>query len=168
MSKPTGADEWQSCAVCARMLENIVDQKTGRSVGWQHPGDIRVAGEDHPAVPVPESSIDTERRCDFCFWIHPEWELPTQDFRYDWLPDDFPMPIESKNNWAACDACAELLREDKWFKLVGRAKRAFLGRYPYPETGNDPDYNRIMSSWFAQMYQQLQRHVTGPVRRIKD
>lgn len=167
MTEPPGTppEEWHACAVCARVLEILNDTKTGEK-HWMHPYDVRLAGEDHPAVPVLMSEIETELRCDFCFWIHPQWEVPARNFKYNWLPEGFPTPMQSTNNWAACDACADLIRQDKWFKLLKRAKTAFMGRFPMENP--DPDYNREMSQYFAAMYRQLQENITGPPRRIRD
>jgi hypothetical protein len=128
------------CAVCLRALDRRTD---AFGVRWLHTSLDPAA---HTPQPVPMPSGWTGGRCDFCSANNPSWELPARSFK---------MPLTthhgSEGGWAACDTCADLIRENRWDTVLDRACEQF-GPPARPAL-------RVM-------YRRLRANVTGPVRRI--
>ncbi len=182
MSHPPGGDERRrACAVCGRILNLYVSPEGQRS--WLHTyADLP---EDHPAVPVDlGDGIHTRPRCDFCDSEQPTWELPARSFTLPGLtlpgptmpgptmpgptlasPDlgliSGPVENASHDNWAACDRCAYLVEGHQWTALRRRALTAWLHHV------DDPAQQAAMDRRLGQLYRQLRRHITGPVRRVQ-
>ena len=53
--------------------------------------------------------------CDFCSDPNVHWSIVCQAFE---IPEFF---FGSSDDWAACDTCAELIRNDKWLELTRRS-----------------------------------------------
>ena len=141
---PSTAPDPQSmaCAVCGLILHRRTETTCGRTTEtWLHYEDA-----DHLTVPVLAADIRANFRCDFCMADHARWTLPVE--RYEVAPGNM-----NDGDWAACDACAALLRISNWDMLTTRAHRIF--RESHPGTPRQA---------FQWMYRQLRGHVTGPVR----
>lgn len=111
---PTVAD-WKVCGVCGVALSKIT-HPDGQIIGWRHPSIAEPA--DHPAIPVDIGEVPQQLHCDFCGIAgEMHWELPVRDFQIG--------HHISRNNYAACDACADLLRVDDITGLVDRMCRVF-------------------------------------------
>jgi len=131
-----------ACGVCGHVL-NLYSDAFGER--WVHalPSD-----EDHPPVPVYADSIHTTFMCDFCLAEGASWALPVEDYADS-------STAASSGDWAACDACAALLRVNDWDKLITRTVAASRNR------GNS--YSR---QDYELLYQKLRQHVIGKVRRV--
>lgn len=132
------------CAVCSRVLDEVEGK------GWRHP---LTGGEpaDHPAVPVLDTEVPARGLCDFCSADGTAWVLPVRDFA------TVPGVSASRGDWAACDACASLIRRGKWNELLDRAAHYFTLRHgPMP-----PE----MRSSLRRLYAAVRRNATGPLRR---
>ncbi len=143
-----------ACAVCARVLNTILDEVTFERIGFEHTvGTVA----DHPAVPVHPSEIHTEGRCDFCHAPHPAFELPAHDF-----PNPIVVPGErpsfSRGDWAACAACAGSIRRGRWDDILDRALRRHAQTY-----GTPPPLVRIL---LRGLHARLRENVAGPLRPL--
>lgn len=132
------------CAACGRVL----DYHDGK--GWAHPvGDQTL--QDHPAVPVRDTEVPVKEKCDFCFADTTEWLLPARNFQVG--PNH-----GSEGDWAACSACAELIRKNEWTRLVGRVKDLWPHAEPMTPDGE---------LWLRRTYRALRDNITGDLRRIE-
>lgn len=86
--------------------------------------------------------------CDFCLDENARWALPVEDYTAG--PGG-----ENVGDWAACDACASLLRANDWEKLTARAVAAMEARHPG---------GGISRKAFDFLYEQLRQHIIGEVR----
>lgn len=147
-------EEWQVCGVCARVLERVSDRHTGE-VTWLHPTDVRKEGEDHPAVPVPQSQVQVAAKCDFCFADGPTWMLPVDHFPIPGVAASGPEVI-SHSNWSTCDDCGSLIRRGYWERLADRAARSFRRRH------GAVDIESVRA-----LYREVQAHTSGPLHPIE-
>jgi hypothetical protein len=136
------------CAVCARVLDRV--ERAGVTVGWRHT--LIDTPADHPAVPVRPEQVHTASRCDFCSADAPSWAIPARPFVYEGAPD-----AGSDGDWAGCDACAELIRRNRWTALRQRAVAAFAAR-----TGAPADQLEPLGRALGRLYRQLRRNMLGP------
>lgn len=134
-----------ACGVCGHVL-NLYEGSFGQKT-WIH---VLETDNDHPPVPVPVDSIHTKFMCDFCLSENARWALPVEDYRSS--PNG-----ENVGDWAACDECAELLRNNDWNNLTTKAHNAMLTRHPHPP---------ISRSQFNALYKQLRAHIIGEVRLV--
>jgi len=141
------------CAVCARVLDLV--EHDGAVRGWQHT--MADQPEDHPAVPVAPADVHAALRCDFCLADDPRWDIPARTFVYDGAPG-----AGSDGDWAACDACAELIRRHRWTMLRQRAVAAFVDRH-----GLAPEQEQRMGRALGRLYRQLRANMLGPPRPIE-
>ena len=130
-----------ACGVCGHVLNHYSGPLGDR---WIH---TLETDDDHIPVPVPVESINTTIMCDFCLTPNARWALPVED--YEASEHD-----SNVGDWAACDECAEFLRNNDWDGVTTRAMQAMRTR-----RGAIPS-RRV----FNEMYGQLRKHVTGPVR----
>jgi hypothetical protein len=138
------SDDIMVCAVCSRVLDRFEPEDGG--VEFLHTMQDR-AREDHPAVPVPESQIQTIGRCDFCNTDYPVWVIPVLSFEMPGLPGRF-----SDGDWAACDTCKALIAKNHWDTLVRRATER-------TDTSIIPA--EIIRARLVTMYNRLRRNITG-------
>lgn len=103
--------------------------------------------EGHEAVPVPVDDIHTEFVCDFCLASGARWVIPTESY-------EVTAGAKSVGDWMACDDCASDVRRRRWSSVVTRSRRARQDRQ-----GSAPP-----RAVFEVMYQQVETHMTGPVR----
>lgn len=145
------------CAVCGRVLERRTDLDTGEHIEWLHPFPMRMGAigesEDHMPVPVPFDELPhPDTRCDFCYEINPQWTLPARSFTH--TTPSFEAH-GSAGDWAACDACADLLNRGMWSVLIRRAVKA------YTERTGDP--MEIAEMVIKVTYRNLRKNITGAV-----
>ena len=127
-----------ACRTCGLVLDHRLGEDGSE---WMHN-----ESADHPAVPVPVDSIDTNFRCDFCLADNARWTLPVGQFMM--------MPgHENYGDWAACDACAAELRDGRWDQVVTRASDAHEQRHGFTAPREA----------FEEMYERVRRHMTGQV-----
>jgi len=152
-----------ACAVCGRVL----DEHEGK--GFTHTIDLLDA--DHPAVPVPDTEVEVNEKCDFCFADDTVWMLPASDFN---LPpvriqvyasvsleiEDESLRLHSLGNWGACDPCGQLILAEQWPKVLRRVR----DRWAYVHSGNPMDEDTYIGMYH--LFNTLRRHVTGPLVRI--
>jgi hypothetical protein len=145
------------CAVCARVLD------------YKEPGTAGILGPDHAeegwlhlhnpdghlAVPVMPDEVKVNGFCDFCSDPAPSLELPARDFK---------LPVAaggtaSRGHWSCCGACAVLIEKDEWDRIVERAMQTFARI-------NGVRPNRTARRATEALYDELRKHVTGPVRPL--
>lgn len=143
--KPLHVPGRKVCAACGRVL----DYHEGR--GWEHPLDPTLL--DHPAIPVDDTEVPVNEKCDFCFSDGTEWILPARAFQVG--PNH-----GSQGDWAACSPCAELVRKDDWNGLMRRVKEMWPGHLG---TGLSPDGEL----WLRRTYRALRKNRTGALRKIE-
>lgn len=153
--------EKRSCAVCARILNPIVTP--GGEVHWEH---AEMDWADHPAVPVEPGEVHTRQRCDFCSSDDPEWVIPTRTFD----SGSFPMPTglvdtASGENFAACEACRNLVETNQWNGLVRRVAKAMGDKH-----GFDPqdEAGQAVLAGLKDFYRKLRKNITGAARPLKE
>lgn len=142
------------CGTCRRVVNwfEPVDGSPGR---WVHSAQDLAA--DHAVEPVPVDGT-VRGRCDFCSVDNPTWVLPARPFEVVKGPG---MGFHSVDDtWAACDACAELIRANHWLALVDRV----LDTFP-TEDGKPTLSDQFM---LVALYNTLRRNVTGPLRPISE
>ena len=136
------------CAVCYIVLDQSGD-------GWIHTREL-VGKSDHIAVPVDYNAAHVHTMCDFCYdeVLKPDaYTVPASNFQ---MP---VIPTVSAGNWAACAACAYLVRTGDWNGLTDRATEMYLKREPGSRLAGG-----TIHEWLGQSYEQLRQHMTGPVR----
>lgn len=138
------------CDICGRVLDLRTDEQ-----GATYVHTFQDCPADHEPVPVEAPPGYRGGRCDFCNVDHPEFVVPVRDF---------PVPgLEATHNslgdWAACAACAQLIKRNQWNALVARVvvlkKRAGL-----------PISDRAVSALRA-IYRRLRENIKGAVRPIE-
>jgi hypothetical protein len=138
-----------SCAVCGYPLDVHTETAYGHLItrAYTHtPAVLAQQPDDHTPVPVPTDEIRTNFLCDFCLTPSARWRLPTEDF-------EASPGVRDVDGWAACDACAQNLRDDDWTQLIERAYQAQRDARPRPTR-----------SMFRALYTEvLKPHITGPV-----
>lgn len=152
------------CAVCAAVL----DLQQGK--GYAHP--ISLGPEpDHLAVPVDDTEVLVNPKCDFCFIDSTEWVLPAADFV---MPpanvfqlvgstgDEGVSLYESHGDWGACDPCAQLILGNQWAKVLRRVQAV----WPLVHSGNLMDQEGYVSTY--RLFRELRKNVAGPLMRIGD
>lgn len=133
------------CAACGRVLDRF-EPEGGGPAEFIHTYQDR-APEDHPAVPVPESTIQTIGRCDFCNTDFPIWVIPVFSFEMPGLPGHF-----SEGDWAACDTCKILIVKNHWDTLVRRAtERTDASIVP----------REVIRATLVTMYNRLRKNMSG-------
>lgn len=130
-----------ACAVCGHVL-NRYTGSFGET--WIH---VLEEDNDHPAVPVPSSSIRAIILCDFCLAEDARWVLPVENYTIE--PGG-----QNVGNWQSCDTCAALLERSDWEALT---RRAFAAAQERNQTDG------LDWAVFEEMYRQLRGHVTGRV-----
>jgi hypothetical protein len=136
------------CHTCRHALDVLVNDDGAHFIHTANDPD------DHEVIPV-EPEQGWRGRCDFCSSTTPTHVLPARDFA---IPDS---PEISRGNWAACDACANLLRNSHMDWLLIRAIASFdiINGFSMPIPA------RIH---LAKLYRALQLAVTGPIRPLSD
>lgn len=157
------------CAVCGRVLERVSDEERGgETVGWVHPYSIRAGligeREDHVAVPVPYADLPhPDTRCDFCYEVGPQWVVPANDFVDVDMIQDLTLPnqptVASAGDWAACDACADLISKGRWEFVINRVKRGWRARHGSPMVP-------LVEQHLRRQYKELRKQITGPPYRL--
>ena len=136
------------CRTCRYALDVLVDDDGAHFIHTANDPD------DHEVIPV-EPEQGWRGRCDFCSSATSTHVLPARDFA---IPDS---PEISRGNWAACEACANLLRNERWDWLLARAIATFHATYGFPM----PSTAQLQ---IGTLYRALQLAVTGPIRRLDD
>ncbi len=140
------------CAVCARMLDYVVDADA-----WQHTLGALVDGEgDHPAVPASPTEIFVVGFCDFCYAPDPPLEIPARDFEFP--GPRLPGQIDASSGaWGACRECARLVDTNQWTALARRTQAGHLRRYGEPMVP-------LAVTLTRKAHRALRSHITGPSR----
>lgn len=141
------------CAVCGRVL-NRFEPDDGSENLWVHSTQDNTpwSGEDHPAIPVPQSEMEGIGRCDFCNRDYPTWVIPALSFEYPGLPGHF-----SDGDWAACDTCKVLIEKRRWETVIRRAVEQTQSVLP----------REVLKAKLSTMYSRLARNITGQPYPIK-
>lgn len=140
-------DDIQVCAVCGRVLDRYT--APDGSQHWMHSDQDREHGEDHPAVPVSMTEINTIARCDFCNTDFPRWVIPVRTFQV--LPGRM-----SDGDWAACETCKTLIVKKRWESLV---RRAVDNSVAAADTSGMQ--KALLKASLSGMYGKLRRNITG-------
>lgn len=141
----------RTCAVCARVLNSIVDQEDG-SVTYMHA--LQDLPEDHPAVPVEPDEVQTEHQCDFCFMDKPVFVIPARAFEVPGQPG-----VMTGENWAACGACAALIDRNQWTGLLRRVAESWETRHGFQIL---PEARTSLGA----TYRALRKNINGSIRPI--
>lgn len=88
-------------------------------------------------------------RCDFCNVDFPRWVVPADSFEV--LPGSM-----SHGDWAACNACCELISNRRWEALAAQ-NSAYLATMP----------QAALKASLASLYSKLKRNITGEPYPIK-
>jgi hypothetical protein len=139
------------CAVCGRALDYYNSADPHVDSGWMHTMQDR-EHEDHPAVPASLDEIEMVGRCDFCNADEPHWVIPAKTFEV--LPGSM-----SNGDWAACDACCELIATRRWESLIRRAASSTVYRDTTPQA--------MVKASLASLYSRLKKNITGEPYPIK-
>lgn len=137
------------CGVCGRV--GVFDMNTRT---YQHGAQDT---DDHPYVPVriTDAPEQLQGRCDFCNLTGEQhWLLPVEDYPVGLLPDG--REYWNRGGYAACDACADLIRRNRWTALVNRVAELRC------QEGSAKTLIELRAMYtFA--YKELRRHITGPL-----
>jgi hypothetical protein len=139
-------DEVRYCAVCGYVLDHtFID-------GVHEYLHLHFRGDDHLAVPVlREELAHINECCDICEQEPVTHEWPATDF------EPYPgLGAVSVGAWALCVDCAPLAARMKMGALVTRAMRR-----------NREHGRRDPRVAFAEAYERLAQHVTGPPRPVR-
>lgn len=100
------------CARC-RLKVNFVQEPGG--IRYLHAGALDFAHlTGHPPEPVVLPNGSAIYQCDFCSVRYPAWTIPLQErTELTVRASDFELTSEDDGWWAACDVCAELIRNRK-------------------------------------------------------
>lgn len=135
------------CAACGRVLDYV------SGYGWAHAG-LREA--DHPAVPVADTEVPVVDVCDFC-----SAEETTHVCRVDPIrlaavtaTGAISNLIGSRDDWAACPVCAELITRGRWNEVTRRSLRTMQ-----ETTGEEPDADMVQL--MKRMHATLRRAMRG-------
>lgn len=90
--------------------------------------------------------------CDFCSSPDPGWRCPAISFPV------FEVRSASEGDWAACDACAALIRAGDRTGLARRSAETFSARYGV----------RLDVAPFLDLHARFFEHRCGPIVRIGD
>lgn len=118
--EPLTRDKWV-CRICRRPLDPYQrhdDDGTVVNARWIHPSADRPADHDPDPVPLEASGGEMVGTCDFSSDPGPTWRYPCGDFAVPWCG--------SVGDWAACDACHDLIERGVWTAVAGRA----VAKYP--------------------------------------
>ena len=137
------------CRVCQRALGLVVNDY---GVQFVH---AFADPDDREADPV-SASAGWRGACDFCSADNSTHVLPARDFSVPGLPQHM-----STGNWAACDPCADLLRNEHMDFLLARVIARFHAVYGYPMPTSGQRH-------LARLYRALSLAVTGALRPIAD
>lgn len=114
------------------------------------------APKGHDPVPIPYVAENATIVCDLCSYqqvpLADVWTIPCRSFEMPTLPD--MQPRISDGDWAACSACAALIRAGKWSELATAA----IGRHATRA------YAPVMRAWVAELHARLRNNMTGPPR----
>lgn len=144
--------EKRACAVCARPLMPVeVDGKTT----WIHtvPDD-----EDHIAVPVRQDEVQTAHRCDFCTQDKAAYTLPTYSFKMPGL-GVADITANAGEDWATCEACAELIEKNQWSALHRRVITTW-------ETRHERPMEEASQGALKAMYRSLRKNISGSMKPL--
>lgn len=141
----------KACAVCGRPLDHLSSSKDprhrgGPDGGWIH---LQPVDLDHVPVPVDRSEVEVLLRCDFC-----NGEPVTLVV----LAGPFTMPIgggRSTGNWAACETCGDLARQERWFQLATRVHKSLP--FEFRRSSSVTDIRAV--------HKRLAKHMTGIITR---
>lgn len=129
------------CRTCGRVLTTTTDD-----TGTHHRHDP-ADPDDHEAVPVVPEPV--HGRCAFCSAEDPTHVLPAKEFALPSAPD-----LINAADWAACDGCAALLRNEHWDWLLDRVVARFHAVYGYSMPNS-------VHAHLAELYRALPLAVTG-------
>lgn len=143
-----------ACAVCAQVLFPLATATPNGDevVAWLHRAELTGGPVDHIAVPVGVDEVHADVRCDFCSGPEPTWVLPVASF-------EAGSEHTSHQDWAACDACARLLRKQQWDRLTKRVVLASAARHRI--SPSEPSLIESVETLFAQ----VRENQSGPIRR---
>jgi hypothetical protein len=136
------------CRTCQRALDLII------SVDGAHYIHALADPDNHKAVPVL-APAGWHGKCDFCAADNSTHVLPARDFTVPGAPEHL-----SAGNWAACDACTDLIRNEHWEWLIARVIARFHAVYGYPMP-------RSGQRHLARLYHALDLATTGAIRPIE-
>ena len=156
MTDDSFAGHRMACAVCAAILDERIDPRTGEHEYIHSASVAHVGGDDHIPVPVTLDSVRVSEACDFCFVQEPERWIDADSFEWPDLPDHWSI-----GGWAACTACAELIDAGAWKRLVARAANSFDRRH----NSGEMDLDERVMLWHT--YQELGKHMIGKSLRIR-
>lgn len=110
------------CSVCRKPLNARTDLDTGQT------DYVHALGNEcgQPFLPIPLDEETLEAVCDFCNAPIPAhgWLVRTEPFGWTLGAEVNPLeyvpltePNEDDGQWAACDICADLIRDGQWDEL---------------------------------------------------
>lgn len=137
------------CRTCHHALDVVLN---GDGAHYVH---TAADADDHEVIAVTPTE-GWHGRCDFCSDISPTHVLPAKVFALPDAPEHM-----SQGNWAACDPCANLLRNERWDWLLARVIANFHATYGFPMP-------KAVQAHVSTLYRALQLAVTGALRRLDD
>lgn len=130
------------CAVCGRVL----DRYEGQGYAHSLPEDA-----DHVAVPVPDTQMQPEERCDFCYTDHTEWLIPARNFVVN--------GHGSEGDWAACEDCYPFIPRNDWNGLLRHVKFRWQQRHEQVMPAE-------MEKGIKALYRGLRKNMSGAPRKL--
>lgn len=98
--------------------------------------------------------------CDFCSRPNPSWAFGCRDFKEPAIPG-INLGQQSIGEWAACEACAAMIRQGRWWQLGTRCLDSMIRTHP--ELAGHRDTIRV---YLRKLHDRFRANRTGPPTRI--
>ena len=126
---------------------------------------------DHEPVPVMEpAQDDVILVCDFCLDRHPTWNFGCENFMdaQSITPDPSQDLAASMGDWAACDACKQLVVAGNWNGLADRSIQGHIRNNPEAAAvyAAAPSVMMMNRMGMMNLHQQFNEARTGPPQPI--
>lgn len=137
-----------ACATCHVKVSRVTDPVNGE--WWGHP-----TTTDHEVVPVELPESEVTRVCDFCLLPGPTWAFPLLEHADTsrWNPSLGlnVTALDTDGWWAACDLCADLIRERNISGLRNRALATAIAelRRPLSRWEKQSVFDQLSAFWLA-------------------
>ena len=139
------------CRTCMTTLD-VHEHRDGSPNTYEHAAAVTmsIGNTDHPVDPVlyDPTTMELVGVCDFCATPGPRWRYPATSF------GDMASGYGSVDDWAACDACHDLIECDD-----DRARRQLLQRSLVRFSDRE---RRWLRPQVMEFHDQFREHRTGP------
>jgi hypothetical protein len=97
------------------------------------------------------------KHCDFCFLEDPTWVVPCEPFTMPHPVKPELTVVSRDDEWAACTACALMIKNNRWPLLVRRAMKSQESRLPSRSAAE----KRARKYSMEETYRILRTKITG-------